>query len=182
MTHTPTSLPTGLLAGTSAAQVARSAPRARLSLRARGDLSTLDSALGLTLPRKIGTRVTEKDTEVLCLGPDEWVLLAPDAAPIMNACAQIYDTLPHSLVDISHREVTFEISGPRATELLTLGWPRDPASVKVNEGRRTVFDGASVVLWRDSDTRYRMDVWNSFAAHLFHFMENGCRELAADLH
>lgn len=182
MTDTHFSLPVGLLVGSKAVEIHRAAPRARLSLRARGNLSALNKALGLNLPDKIGTRTTKATVEALCLGPDEWVLIADDATPLIANCAKIYDTLPHSLVDISSREVTFKISGPRATELLTLGWPRDPSSVAVGEGRRTVFDDASVVIWRDADSTYRMDVWNSFATHLFHFMEVGCRELAADLH
>ncbi|MCA8883116.1 MAG: sarcosine oxidase subunit gamma [Rhodobacteraceae bacterium] len=182
MTHPLSLVSPGTLAQTAAARVALRAPCARLSLRARGDLAPLDAALGLPLPRQIGQRAGTDGREALRLGPDEWVLLdAPDrAAAIEAACAAIYDTAPHSLVDISGREVTFGIDGPRAVDLMTLGMARDPDSIAPGSGRRTAFDGVTVVLWRDGDTAFRMDVWHSFAPHVLHLLETGCRELAAE--
>ncbi len=99
---------------------------------------------------------------------------------ILSSCAEVYATLPHSLVDVSGREVTFLIDGPRATELLTLGMARDPDSIAAGEGRRTNFDGVTVTIWRDAESAYRMDVWHSFAPHVRHLLETGCRELAAE--
>ena len=87
---------------------------------------------------------------------------------------------PHSLVDISAREVTLTIEGPKAAELLTLGCPRDIATIAPGEGRRTLFDGATVVLWRDAADRFRMDIWNSFAPHVAQLLQTGCKELAAE--
>ncbi|MCB1337823.1 MAG: sarcosine oxidase subunit gamma [Maritimibacter sp.] len=172
----------GLLAASHAAKVSLAAPSGRLSLRARGDLSKLNGALGLALPKQIGAREAAGAVEVLCLGPDEWIIHAPEAdvASIVAACGTVYDALPHSVVDTSGREVTFGIEGPRAAELLTLGAPRDIASIAVGEGRRTVFDGIAVVLWREDDNRFRMDVWHSFAPHVLGLLETGCRELAAE--
>lgn len=171
-----------VLAESTAARVSLAAPCARLSLRARGDLAPLNAALGLTLPGKVGQRASAGQVQVLCLGPDEWMLHAPDSLVdgLKAACDEVYGTLPHSLVEVSAREVTFILDGPRATDLLTLGMPRDPESIAVGEGRRTNFDGVTVLLWRDGETLYRMDVWNSFAPHLLHLLETGVRELAAE--
>lgn len=176
------SLIPGAVAETAAARVGVLAAPARLSLRARGDLAALDKALGLALPDRIGKRAEARGIEAIRLGPDEWTVLAPaDAvAGLIAACAAVYGDHPHSLVDISGREVTFSIDGPRAAELLTLGCPRDIETIAAGEGRRTVFDGATVVLWRDAPDRFRMDVWNSFATHVGHLLETGCRELAAE--
>lgn len=167
---------------TAAARVALAAPCARLSLRARGNLAPLEAALGLTLPVKIGRRTGAGGVEALCLGPDEWMLHAPEAMVpgIAASCAAVYPNLPHSLVDVSAREVTLVIEGARALELLTIGMPRDPESIALGEGRRTNFDGVTVILWRDDETRFRMDVWHSFSVHLLHLLETGCRELAAE--
>ncbi|QEW19462.1 sarcosine oxidase, gamma subunit family [Marinibacterium anthonyi] len=177
------SFATDMRAESAAARVVTAAPCARLSLRARGDLGPLETALGLTLPSRIGARAAAGETEVMCLGPDEWVLRGPEAvAPgIREACAEVYKTHPLSLVDISGRETTFVIDGPRAAELLTLGCARDIDTIAVGDGRRTAFDGATVVLWRDGDDSFRMDVWHSFATHLFHLLETGCRELAVEI-
>ena len=173
----------GVLVETSACVVRLAPQTARLSLRARGDLSSLEAALGMTLPDRIGRRAKAGDLEALRLGPDEWLLLAPesDAEKLFAACAVVYPDNPHSLVDISAREMTFVLEGEGAAELLTIGCPRDIASIPEGGARRTVFDGATVILWRDAPTRYRMDCWNSFAPHLLQLLETGAREIAAGL-
>ncbi|MDK3019647.1 sarcosine oxidase subunit gamma family protein [Pseudodonghicola flavimaris] len=182
MTAPISSFTPGVLAHSDAARVGFAPRCARFSLRARGDLAPLEAALGLSLPTRIGQRVTAGERQLLCLGPDEWVLHAPerDGAAITAACAGVYADHPHSLVDISGREVSFVIDGPRGAELLTLGCARDLDSIAVGEGRRTLFDGATVILWRDGDTSFRLDCWNSFATHLFHLLDTGVRELAAE--
>lgn len=182
MNPSVTSLASGPMVGTSAARIGMAPAVGRLSLRARGDLAPFDAALGAALPHAIGHRASANGTEIICLGPDEWTITAPAAhlAQIEAAFAAIYAAHPHSLVDISGREVTFEIEGPRAAELLTLGCPRDIAAILPGEGRRTVFDGVTVVLWRDAADRFRMDVWHSFAPYVLALLETGCRELAAE--
>lgn len=176
------SLTPGVVIETAAVRLGVLQGEGRLSLRARDGIEALSKALGLTLPDRIGLRAAAGVVEAIRLGPDEWTILAPaDAvAGLAAACAAIYGDHPHSLVDISGREVTLSIDGPRAAELLTLGCPRDIETIAVGEGRRTVFDGATVVLWRDAPDRFRMDVWNSFATHVGHLLETGCRELAAE--
>ncbi len=173
----------GTLAESKAARVSILAPQARFSLRARGDLAPLNAALGLSLPDRIGARAASGEIGVLRLGPDEWTIVAPMAEinRLIAACAGVYVSHPHSLVDISGREVTLLIEGPRAAELLTLGCARDIETIAVGEGRRTIFDGVTVVLWRDAENRFRMDIWNSFVSHLGHLLETGCKELAADI-
>ncbi|WP_108258816.1 sarcosine oxidase subunit gamma [Mangrovicoccus ximenensis] len=172
----------GTLADTAAARVTVTAAPGRLSLRARGELGAIEGALGLSLPGKIGGRSQDNGIEALCLGPDEWVLLtAPEnVASVVAAAAAVYDAHPHSLVDVSARETTVAIDGPRVLDLLCLGMARDPESIAEGEGRRTLFDGQTVLLWRDGATKFRMDVWHSFAPHLLGLLEIGCRELAAE--
>ena len=109
------------------ARVSLAAPVARLVLRARGDLAALNAALGVTLPTVVGHRAGAGEIEVLCLGPDEWMLHLPpgQVGAVSASCAALMGSHPHSLVDVSGREVTLEIDGPRAAELLTLGCARD---------------------------------------------------------
>lgn len=173
----------GVIAETAAARVSIAGVSGRLSLRARDDLTALESALGLSLSGKIGSRSEAQGVEALRVGPDEWVIIsAPDqVAALVAAAAAVYDSHPHSLVDISGREITLTLSGARATEVLTLGMPRDPDSIAVGEGRRLLLDGVTVVLWRDGTDDYRIDVWHSFVPHLLGLLSTGTRELAADL-
>lgn len=176
------SLPPGVVIETAAARVGVVPARGRLSLRARGDLTALNTALGLTLPDRIGKRAGAGGIDAIRLGPDEWTLHVPtDMMAVRTAaCAAVYADHPHSLVDISGREVTLLVEGPRAAELLTLGCPRDIETIPPGEGRRTLFDGATVVLWRDAADCFRIDVWNSFASHIAQLLEIGCKELAAE--
>lgn len=170
---------TEAIAASSAASVTALPPVARLSLRARGETAAaLSAALGVDLPGRVGARAQAGAREVLCLGPDEWMIHGPegDADAIAAACATV--AAPHALVEVSDRELSYAISGPQAADLLTLGCPRDPDSIAVGEGRRTVFDGATVLLWRDGRDAFRMDVWRSFAPHVLHLLTTGCRELA----
>lgn len=164
------------------ARVSLAAPVARLVLRARGDLAALNAALGVTLPSVVGHRAGAGEIEVLCLGPDEWMLHLPpgQVGAVSASCAALMGSHPHSLVDVSGREVTLRIDGPRAAELLTLGCARDVEAIPVGQGRRTAFDNVTVILWRDGPAAFRLDVWNSFAPHVAGLLETGCRELAAE--
>ncbi|TDL86887.1 sarcosine oxidase subunit gamma [Meridianimarinicoccus aquatilis] len=183
MTQLPTHFESGQLSATSAARVTVVEPMARFSLRAgQGDVTAISEALDLALPTKIGQRTKAGATEAMCLGPDEWVIIAPDseAVRLESACTAIYDQAPHSLTAISDREITVRIDGPRAADLLTLGCPRDLDAILPNEGRRTVFDGVTVVLWRDAEQEFRLDVWRSFAPHALSLLVTGCTELALE--
>src|SRR5690606_13933578 len=109
------------------------------------------------------------------------VLVAEADAPgLVESCARMYAEAPHSLTDISDREISVRIEGPKAAELLTLGCPRDIDRVGESEGRRTLMDGATVVLWRDGAQVFRLDIWRSFAPHVIALLETGCAELAAE--
>jgi sarcosine oxidase subunit gamma len=145
-------------------------------------LTPFTKPLGGALPERIGQRAEQGEIQVLCLGPDEWTLNTPvDAvAGLIDAFATLYPSHPHSLVDISGREVSLVIDGTQATELLTIGCAREVDAIPPGEGRRTLFDGTSVLLWRDGPNTYRMDVWNSFAPHLLALLKTGCAELAAE--
>ena len=173
----------GILAESSAVRVALLPPVARFSLRAATpEQKALSKALGVPLPAKIGQCGRKGDIEILCLGPDEWTIIAPEyqAGTITDACAAIYAKTPHSLTEISDREVTVHITGPKASDLITIGCPRDLDQLPTGEARRTVFDGVSAVLWRDGDQDYRLDLWRSFAPHVIALLETGCAELAGE--
>ena len=141
-------------------------PVARLNLRiAPADLTAAAGAFGLELPTRVGRGAHRGGRSVWCMGPDEWLLHAPEAEQdaILQAFAAIRDAAPHSLVVLSDREITFGVTGPRATEILTTGCPADLRRIAVGDARRTVFDTAQVVLIRDAEDRWRLEVWRSFA-------------------
>jgi sarcosine oxidase subunit gamma len=159
-------------------------PVARLNLRiALADLGAASATLGLDLPTKVGQGVHKGDRSAWCLGPDEWLLHATEAeqASIVAAFAALRDIAAHSLVVISDREIAYGLTGPRATEILTTGCPVDLRRIAVGGAKRTVFDSAQVVLIRNGETDWRLEVWRSFAPHVEALLHTAQREFASGL-
>jgi len=115
----------------------------------------------------------------LWLGPDEWLLLAPDSdssalGPALTAALR---DVPHSLVDVSHRQIGCSIIGPAAAELLSSGCPLDldTRAFPVDMCTRTMLAKAEVVLWRTGTQTFRLEVWRSFAAYVSLFLAEAGR-------
>ncbi|TPW30232.1 sarcosine oxidase subunit gamma [Pararhizobium mangrovi] len=160
------------------------APEARFSLRGDpADAGILGRTLGVDLPTAIGTRNEKDGRTALCLGPDEWVVLAGEAErdAILDAFAAIEADTPHALCDIGDREVSVRIVGPDAAALLAMGCPRDLSHLAPGRAVRTVFDGVSIVLWREAEEVYRLDAWRSSAPYVRELLETGVVELRAGL-
>lgn len=165
-----------------AVRIEDEAPALRLSLRVKpAHRETLGGALGLDLPTRVGARAAANGIEALCLGPDEWLLTAPEGMDPAVPARAVYGDAPHSLVDISDREITLRLSGPAVLDLLAACCPRHVAGMPVGSAARTVFDSATVILWRDGPADFRMDVWRSFAPHVRSLLAQVQRELAAGL-
>jgi sarcosine oxidase subunit gamma len=168
-----------LAAGVSVTELA---PTARIALRV-GDPGGVGIALGVPLPERIGSRSTNGARSALCLGPDEWLIEAPEteSAPLGAAIAELAARTPISAVEVSDREITFALEGPAVLDLLATGCPRDLARLPVGSGTRTLFDSAQVVLIREADDRFHLTVWRSFAPHVRALLDLATRELAAGL-
>jgi sarcosine oxidase subunit gamma len=159
-------------------------PVARFNLRiAPADLAVASKVIGLTLPTKIGQGAQNADRGAYCLGPDEWLLHTAEAdqQAIVAAFDKVRSKTPHSLVVISDREMTIGITGPAVAELLSVACPLDLSRVPVGGAKRTVFDYAQVVLIRDSEDAFRLEVWRSFVPHVQGLLQIATRELAIGL-
>lgn len=151
-------------------------PGTRLSLRLRAEgRGAAGAAFGLVLPARIGATAAGTLWRAVCLGPDEWQIdgAAGAVIPAMPA------GLPHALVDISDREVTWRLEGPRVIELLSIGIARDVRRLAPGAGCRTAFDTVQVVLLREGETAFTLSCWRSFAPHVGELLEIGLRELAS---
>jgi sarcosine oxidase subunit gamma len=139
------------------------------------------AAAGLGLPATVGARTAEGNRTALCLGPDEWLLEAEagERDALLSALAGV--AAPHSVVEVSDREVTYALEGPAVLDLLASGCPRDLARMPVGSGARTVFDTVQIVLVREADDRFHLTVWRSFAPHVRSILDIAVRELAAGL-
>ena len=155
------------------------APEAlRISLRApRESLDALSRALKLDLPTQPGASTCDGPRHVLCLGPDEWLVIDTKAHPLTDL-AKV--TALHSAVDVSHRNTAILVSGPHAADVINAGCPRDLSLSAFPEGAcaRTVFGKVEVVLYRPKATVLRMEVWRSFSGYAFQLLAEAARDHA----
>jgi sarcosine oxidase subunit gamma len=127
-------------------------------------------AFGVAFPEDACRANSAGERAALWLGPDEHLLLAPDgtqeriAAELEIALAGI----PHSLVDVSQRQVAIPVAGANARDLLSSGCPLDldPDVFPVGTCTRTLFGKAEVLLWRASAEEYHLEVGRSFAGYV----------------
>jgi sarcosine oxidase, subunit gamma len=171
-------------AAASGVTLAELPPVARFSLRAGPDgRAAAAEILGLALPERIGERAVAGSRSGLCLGPDEWMLQADEAEreAIAGALADLAARTALSAVDISDRELALVLEGPAALDLLATGCPLDLARMPTGSGTRTLFDTVQVVLVREAEDRFRLEVWRSFAPHVRALLDTATRELAAGL-
>ena len=115
----------------------------------------------------------------LWLGPDERLLLAPEGVEesLAAGLASALGSLPHSLVDVSHRQVALAVAGPAARDLLACGCPLDldDAAFPVGMCTRTVLGRADVVLWRSSPEEYHLETGRSFASYALEWLREAER-------
>ena len=159
-------------------------PASRWVLRgAAPALAAAGAAFGPVPSTLAGRAVVLGARAALWLGPDEQLLLAPasEADALAAALAGALAPLPHSLVDVSHRQVGLTVSGRHATLLLNAGCPLDLAVSEFPSGTctRTVFAKAEVVLWRTDVERFHLEVWRSFAGYVSELLAEIGRELRA---
>jgi sarcosine oxidase subunit gamma len=106
------------------------------------------------------------------MGPDEYLLLdfasGASASTLIDALESAVADVPHALVDISHRQFAFEVSGPHAATILSGACPLDLdlAEFPLGMCTRTVLAKADVVLWRRRADAFHLEVWRSFAGYV----------------
>jgi sarcosine oxidase subunit gamma len=105
----------------------------------------------------------------LWLGPDEHLLwqASREVAPPIEDLEQALGDHPHSLVDVSHRQVALEIFGPHAATILAGACPLDldAGEFPVHMCTRTVLAKAEIVLWRTAPDVFHLEVWRSFQSY-----------------
>lgn len=156
-------------------------PAARFILRARpAAMEAAAGPLGLRLPVVACRAATAGARSALWLGPDEWLLLAPEAdGPALAAALEsAMAGLPHSLVDVGHRQSGVTLSGACATLALNAGCPLDldVAAFPLGMCTRTVLGKAEIVLWRTGAQSFRVEAWRSFLPYVWDFLVEAARE------
>ena len=181
------SLPSAPAAGSgaSASVVIRPlAAQARFSLRLHADdAASVGTAAGFRLDMPINRRVGTAEQSATRLGPNEWLLIGPDgdADLIAGQVEAALDGRFHALVDIGHRNVGIQVSGPRAADVLNSGCPLDlvKAAFPTGMATRTLLGKAEIVLMRlDDAPTYQVECWRSFSAYVHDYLSEAAREFA----
>jgi sarcosine oxidase subunit gamma len=86
--------------------------------------------------------------------------------------------MTHSLVDTSHAQAAFEVSGAQAATALNTGCPLNlvPLSFPVDMCTRTVFAKAQIVLWRTGPKTFRVKTGRSLAPYVTQILALAARE------
>jgi len=148
--------------------------RVRHSVRIKkADLAAVKKLSGLKFPIKIGKTDITVGRSILCLGPDEWLIIADpkQAATLTQAFAKIEKDYVVSITDVSHRNIGFGIMGVNAVKAINVGCSLDLSlgAFPIGKTTRTVFESASIVLTRISETEFTIECWRSFAPYLRDF-------------
>lgn len=144
---------------------------ARFILRGGANIVTRASdAFGVALPMVPRCAAQSGGRAAIWLGPDEWLVIAEaeDASAVATDLSLALQSEVHSLVDVSHRQVGLSLSGRSTVRVLSAGCPLDlhPDTFPAGMATRTLFAKAEIVLWRQADQRFRIEVGRSFADYV----------------
>ena len=156
-------------------------PSARFVLRGRSAaITAIGGAFGPAIPQAPCRAEAAGGRAALWLGPDEWLLLGAEAeaTAIVIVLERAMAGHPHSLVDVSHRQVGLELSGADAETMLAAGCPLDLSLTAFPVGMctRTLLGKTEMVLWRTESAAFRVEVARSFARYAWQFLEQARRD------
>lgn len=146
-------------------------PAARWSLRlGPGVAEAVGAVAGLSLTGDINSHVLAGDRIAARLGPDEWLVIVPEAEAT-DAAAALDEALAghlHSLVDVGHRDAGIGVEGARAEVALNAGVALDlnERAFPVGMATRTLCGKADIVLFRLGRDAWRVECWRSFAPYV----------------
>ncbi|MFQ5970978.1 MAG: sarcosine oxidase subunit gamma [Alphaproteobacteria bacterium] len=130
---------------------------------------TVRTATGCELPREPNTTATAGALSALWLGPDEWLLVAPDGglAGIETAMREALAGRHHAITDVSAERTVLELAGDMAREVLAKGLSLDLDRLDPGTCAETALARAQIILHpRDARPTYHIYVRNSFAGYL----------------
>jgi len=156
-------------------------PVARFVLRGTDAMAAAGEAFGVAIPIRPCTSATNGQFSALWLGPDEWLLLAPEAetAQMQTALTSALEGIACALVDVSHRQMALFVEGTKAASVLNAGVPLDLSlgAFPVGMVTRTIFEKAEIVLWRKGAESFHVEVWRSFAPYVLAMLQAADRDV-----
>jgi sarcosine oxidase subunit gamma len=153
-----------------AASAAPCPPATRFILRGGHDAAaSAGAAFGVVLPLTPLRGETAGQRSALWLGPDEWLLIAEDSdSTLQSSLEAALASVPHALVDVSHRQSALEARGPGAARMLNAGviLDLDLEAFPVGMVARTLLTKAEITLWRRGPELFRVEFSRSFGPYV----------------
>ena len=146
----------------------------------RSFMSAVKKALKLALPTEANTTASAGDVTIAWLGPDEWLVITPDAGP--ETAAKLRKALADrqaAVTDVSESRTCVQISGPRAREAIAKGCPIDlhPRVFGVGRCAQSHLSKAGILLLQiDEAPTFDLYVVRSFAEYLWLWLEDASLE------
>lgn len=146
--------------------------------------AALEQSLGFALPTRVGEVTGDGARHVLWLGPDEFLLVAPEQsepAAAVESLATALGDRPGQVVDLSANRAVFELRGPAARQVLDKSCRLDlhPRSFAVGSARATLLESTGVLLWRTAEFTWRIMPRSSYSTHVGRWLLDGMREFVA---
>ena len=159
------------------------APATRLLLRGGAEIvAPVAGVFGVAPPTKPLGSTAEGARAALWQSPDEWLLIAEEGAAGLRRELEIaLAGLFHTLVDVSHRQVGLELSGPGAARALGAYCPLDLdiEGFPVGMATRTLLAKAEIGLWRREAEHFRLEIGRSFAPYVARVLKRAARDQEA---
>jgi sarcosine oxidase subunit gamma len=132
--------------------------------------AAVEAALGAALPVTPNRAAEAGDVDVLWMGPDEWLVVAPadDRAGLIARLRAAADGHHATVVDVSAQRTIVELSGSAAAEVLARGCALDLHPRAFGPGRcaQTALARAGVILLARAGGAWWLFVRASFAEYL----------------
>lgn len=161
------------------ATLAAAPPAARFILRGADSLALVGTIFGVAIPTAPCRAEATGERAALWLGPDEWLLLAPEGEA--EEIARNLAGPAACLVEVSHRQTALILEGSGAALALAGGVPLDLSleAFPVGMAARTLFEKAEILLWRTGLQRFHIETLRSFAPYVWRMLELILKENAA---
>ncbi|HEX7305463.1 sarcosine oxidase subunit gamma [Lentzea sp.] len=163
--------------------------RSQLTVRASDPdvIRAMGDALGVAFPVVACTFTSGTgrfgDTEVLWLGPDEFLVVAPPGlqGEIEEVSRGALGSARGSVVDTSAQRTTAVLEGPHARDVLAHGCSVDlhPSSAPAGTCVQTLLARTGVVLQVNGGDRFTVLVRSSFAGYFAAWVADACTEYLA---
>ena len=139
------------------------------------------------LPERCGDVGGTERVSVLWLGPQEFLVVAPEDAhdslggDLIGSLKSALGDAAGQVVDLSANRTTFELTGPRARAVLEKGCALDlhPRSFTPGTALNTEVGNIPVVLFKTGEESFRLFPRASFADYLGRWLLDAMREFAS---